>query len=220
MACCKVAVDRYSPSVPRAELGIHGLNRWAVKCLEMSRETRSSTQPETDRARRHAWPSRSLARRIALVQGNARQGPPTLRHQCQLVQDLLSLELNRRLVVKSRLSEIFSAVNASVGPPHFFVISSNLTTINTRTIGSVLTLHRHFHLSPLDPPARKREGSAAGATCSVAQSKREWSISPKWFLAGATLRGWGRASVICFPESVGQGSLVTEHLREVSPLSR
>ena len=65
-------------------------------------------------------PSRSLARRIALVQGNARLGPPTLWHQCQLVQDPLSLELNRRLVVKSRLSEIPSAVNASVGPPHFF----------------------------------------------------------------------------------------------------
>src|SRR5271157_4601329 len=89
----------------------------------------------------------------------------------------------------SRHSEVFSAVNASVGPPHVFVISSNLTTINTRTIGSVLTLHRHFHLSPLDPLARKREGSAEGATCSVAQSKRGWSISPKWFLAGATLGG-------------------------------
>jgi hypothetical protein len=146
-----------------------------------------------------------------LVQGNARQGPPTLRHQCQLVQDPLSPELNRRLVVKSRLSEVFSAVNASVGPPHFFVISSNLTTINTRTIGSVLTLHRHFHLSPLDPLARKREGSAAGATCSVAQSKRGWSISPKWFLAGATLRGWGRASVI--PDPVRRQS----HRRAVVP---
>ena len=162
------------------------------------------TQPETVRARRPPlpgarWPSRRLARRIALVQGNARQGPPTLRHQCQLVQDLLSLELNRRLVVKSRLSEVFSAVNAAVGPTHFFVISSNLTTINTRTIGSVLTLHSHFHLSLLDPLARKRGGSAEGATCSVAQSKRDWSISPKWFLAGATLRGWGRASVMPDP---------------------
>ena len=161
-------------------------------------------QPETVRARRPPlpgarWPSRSLARRIALVQGNARQGPPTLWHQYQLVQDPLSLELNRRLVVKSRLSEVFSAVNASVGPPYFFVISSNLTTINTRTIGSVLTLHRHFHLSPLDPLARKRGGSAEGATCSVAQSKRDWSISPKCFLAGATLRGWGRASVMPDP---------------------
>ena len=48
------------------------------------------------------WPSRSLAWRIALVQGNAQQGPPTLRHQCQLVQEPLSLELNRRLVVKGR----------------------------------------------------------------------------------------------------------------------
>ena len=83
-----------------------------------------------------------------------------------------------------RAPGIFSAVNASVGPPHFFVINSNLTTINTRTIGSVLTLHRHFHLSPLDPLARKREGSAEGATYSVAQSKRGWFISPKWFLAG------------------------------------
>src|SRR5271157_583831 len=126
-----------------------------------------------------------------MVQGNARQGPPTLWHQCQLVQDPLSLELNRRLVAKRRHSEGFSAVNASVGPPHVFDISSNLTMINTRTIGSVLTLDRHFHLSPLDPLARKREGSAEGATCSVAQSKRGWSISPKWFLAAATL-GSGR----------------------------
>src|SRR5271166_1951908 len=37
-----------------------------------------------------------------MVQGNARQGPPTLWHQCQLVQDPLSLELNRRLVAKGR----------------------------------------------------------------------------------------------------------------------
>jgi len=110
-----------------------------------------------------------------LVQGNARQGPPTLWHQCQLVQNPLPLELNRRLVAKSRHSEVFSAVNASVGPPHCFVISSNLTTINTSAIGSALTLHRQFHLSPLDPLARKREGSAEGATCSVAQSKRGWS---------------------------------------------
>jgi len=99
----------------------------------------------------------------------------------------------------SRLSEVLSAVNASVGPPHSFVVSSNLAMINTRTIGSVLTLYRHFHLFPLDPLARKREGSAEGATCSVAQSKRGWSISPKWFLAGATLRGWGRASVMPAP---------------------
>src|SRR5271157_4533846 len=112
------------PSMPRAELGIHGLNRWTAKCLEMSRNAEFK-QPETVRARRPPlpgarWPSRSLAWRIALVQGNAQQGPPTLRHQCQLVQEPLSLELNRRLVVKSRLSEIFSAVNASVGPPAFF----------------------------------------------------------------------------------------------------
>src|SRR5208283_841155 len=118
------------------------------------------TQPETVRARRPPlpgarWSSRSLARRIALVQGNARQGPPTLWHQCQLVQDPLSPELNRRLVAKSRGSEVFSAVNAAVGLPHSFVISSYLTTINTHTIGSALTLHRHFHLSPLDPLARK-----------------------------------------------------------------
>src|SRR5271157_231661 len=154
-------------------------------------------QPETVRARRPPlpgarWPSRSLARRIALVQGNARQGPPTLRHQCQLVQDPLSLELNRRLVVKSRLSEVSSAVNAFVGPPHFFVTTSNLTTINNRTIGSVLTLHRHFHLSPLDPLAGKREGSAAGATCSVAQRKRGWSISPRL----ETGTDWKRGRVI------------------------
>src|SRR5208337_3385888 len=103
----------------------------------------------------------------------------------------LSLELNGRLVVKSRLSEVSSAANAPVGPRLFFVISSNLTTINTSTIGSVLTLHRHFHLSPLDPLARKREGSAEGATCSVAQSKRGWSMSPKWFLAGSNAPGVG-----------------------------
>ena len=69
-------------------------------------------------------------------------------HRAIGVPHPLPLELNRRLVAKSRHSEVFSAVNASVGPPHFFVISSNMTTINTRTTGSVLTLHRHFHLSP------------------------------------------------------------------------
>src|SRR5271157_1068206 len=92
----------------------------------------------------------------------------------------------------SRDSEVSSAANAPVGPRLFFVISSNLTTINTSTIGSVLTLHRHFHLSPLDPLARKREGSAAGATCSVAQSKRGWSISPRL----ETGTDWKRGRVI------------------------
>jgi len=29
---------RSTTSMPRAELGIHGLNRWAVNCLEMSRK--------------------------------------------------------------------------------------------------------------------------------------------------------------------------------------
>src|SRR5271157_5743459 len=37
-----------------------------------------------------------------MVQGNARQGPPTLWHQCQLVQNPLPLELNRRLVAKRK----------------------------------------------------------------------------------------------------------------------
>ena len=139
---------------------------------------RQTPEPETVRARRPPlpgarWPSWRLARPIALVQGNARQGPPTLRHQCQRVQDPPSLELNRRLVIRSGLSEVFSAVNGSVEPSHLFVISSNLTSINARTIGSVLTLHRYFHLSPLDPLARRREGRAEGAACSVAQSKRD-----------------------------------------------
>ena len=44
----------------------------------------------------------------------------------------------------------------------FFAISSNLTTINTSTIGSILTQHRHFHLSPLDPLARKRKEARQG----------------------------------------------------------
>ena len=101
----------------------------------------------------------------------AKASPPTLWHQRQLVQDPLSRVLNGRVVAKSRLSEVFSAVNGSVGPSHLFVIGSNLTSINARTIGSVLTLHRHFHLSPLDPLAWRREGSAERVTCSVAQSK-------------------------------------------------
>ena len=153
----------------RGELGIHGLKSWGRNWYRKVRETRSSSSQKR--------PERSA------------EGPPTLWHQHQLVQDPGSPALDGRLVVKSRHSEGFSAVNVSVEPPHFFVISSNLTTINTRTIGAVLTLHRHFHLSPLDPLARKREGSAEGATCSVAQSKRGWPISPKCFLAGATLGG-------------------------------
>ena len=39
----------------RVELGIHGLNRWAVKCLEMLRNA-EFTQPETVRARRPPLP--------------------------------------------------------------------------------------------------------------------------------------------------------------------
>src|SRR5271166_4274566 len=158
--------------------GARGEEHGACQILSHVLHDRQTPEPETVRARRPPlpgarWPSWRLARPIALVQGNARQGPPTLRHQCQRVQDPPSLELNRRLVVRSRLSEVFSAVNGSVGPSRLFVISSNLTSINARTIGSVLTLHRHFHLSPLDPLARRREGSAEGATCSVAQSKRD-----------------------------------------------
>ena len=141
------------------------------------RKTRSSSSRK--RSEPAAHPCRGPVARPELGTGDrlgSREraaGPPTLRHQCRLVEDPLSLELNRRLVGKGRLSEIFSAVNGSVGPPHFFVISSNLTTMNARTVGSVLTLHRHFHLSPLDPLARKCEGIAAGATCSVAQSERD-----------------------------------------------
>jgi len=141
-------------------------------------------------------------------------GSLTLWHQCQLVQDPLSLELNRCLVGKSRRSEVFSAVNASVGPRHLFAISSIMTAINTRTIGSVLTLHGHFHLSPLDPLARKLEGSAEGATCSVAQSKCGWSTSPKWFLAAATLGSGAVPSVM--PEPVRRQS----HPRAVVPSHR
>ena len=114
---------RGPPSMSR-RVGYPWPEQMARKMYEKCLENAEFKQPETVRACRPPlpgarWPSRSLARRIALVQGNARQGPPTLRHQCQLVQDPLSLELNRRLVVKSRLSEIFSDVNASVGPPHF-----------------------------------------------------------------------------------------------------
>ncbi len=65
------------------------------------------------------WPSRSLARRIALVQGNARQRPPTLRHQCQLVEDPLPLELNRRLVVKSRLLRFLQPSMPPLDPRKF-----------------------------------------------------------------------------------------------------
>src|SRR5271157_1142696 len=86
---------------------------------------------------------------------------------------------------------VFSAVNAAVGRPHSFVISYDMTTINTRTIGSALTLHRHFHLSPLDPLARNRGGSAEGATYFVVQRKCMWPISPKRFWAGAPLGGGG-----------------------------
>src|SRR5208337_1128327 len=43
------------PSVPRAVLGIHNLNRWTTKCREMSRNA-ESTQPETVRARRPPLP--------------------------------------------------------------------------------------------------------------------------------------------------------------------
>ena len=39
------------------ELGIHGLKRWAATGLEKSSNAEFK-QPETVRARRHAWPGR------------------------------------------------------------------------------------------------------------------------------------------------------------------
>ena len=48
---------RGPPSMSCAELGVHGLNRWPVKCREMLRNAEFA-QPETVRARHHAWPRR------------------------------------------------------------------------------------------------------------------------------------------------------------------
>src|SRR5208283_5151590 len=46
-----IVVNRRSPpSLPRAELGTHGLNRWTVKCLDLSRK-RGIPTDKTPRAR-------------------------------------------------------------------------------------------------------------------------------------------------------------------------
>src|SRR5208337_5638591 len=97
-------------------------------------------------------------------------------------------------------------------PPHFLVINSNLVTINTRTIGSVLTLHLHLHLSPLEPLARKREGSAKRATCSVAQSKPGWSMRSSSSQTAACAR---RDRKQAFLVTTGHCSPATRH----SPLT-
>jgi len=77
----------------------------------------------------------------------------------------------------------------------FFVISSYLTTTNTREVGLNLTVLNHFHLFLSDPLGQSAEGGRRG-TYFVGQSKRDWPIWPTWFLAGQ------RSGVgACFHES-------------------
>ena len=111
-------------------------------------------------------------------------GPPTLWQQRQLAKDPLSPVLDGRLVGKSRTSE----VSARSMPPwdfRFFVVSSYVTMRNAGTVGLILTVLNHFRLFPSGPLAQSAEGGT-GATYFVAQSKRGWPISPRWFLAGAS----------------------------------
>src|SRR5271157_1100176 len=61
---------------------------------------------------------------------------------------------------------------------------------NTREVGLVLTILNHFHPFPSGPLAQSTR-DRGWATYFVAQSKRGWPISPKWFLAGAALEGGG-----------------------------
>jgi len=68
----------------------------------------------------------------------------------------------------------------------FFVISSYLTTTNTREAGPVLTILNHFHPFPSGPLAQNAR-ERGWATYFVARSKRGWPISPEWFMAGAAL---------------------------------
>ena len=68
-----------------------------------------------------------------------------------------------------------------------FVISSNLTTTNTRSVGFVPAVPIRSSLS-LGSSARNANGSRKGHLLCVA-SKPGWAISSKWFLAVTTLGG-------------------------------
>jgi len=92
----------------------------------------------------------------------ARTGPPTLWHQRQLLEDPLSPLLDGRPV---QISSGFLKFRRRSRPPwdfRFFVISSYLTTTNTREAGLVLTLLNHFHLFPSCPLVQIAEGSQRG----------------------------------------------------------
>ena len=91
----------------RLELGIHSLNRWTVKCLEMSRKHGVQTagngtrSPPTPAGGPVAKPEMSTADRLGSrerARGHLREGPPTFWRQCQLLQDPLSPVLDGRLV--------------------------------------------------------------------------------------------------------------------------
>ena len=66
--------------------------------------------------------------------------------------------------VRLRLVEVFQIRQRSMPPWdfRFFVISSCLTTTNTREVGPVLTVLNHFHLLPSGPLAQSTEGARRG----------------------------------------------------------
>ncbi len=94
-----------------------------------------------------------------MVQGNAWEGPLTLWHQHQLLQDPLSPVLDGRPVQKSRGSGSFGSHQFPRWTPRSYVISSNLATSNTRAVGLVLTLLHQAYLSPLGPLLGSAEGT-------------------------------------------------------------
>jgi len=97
----------------------------------------------------------------------------------------------------------------------FFVISSYLTTTNTREASPVLTILNHFHPFPLGPLAQNAR-ERGWATYFVARSKRGWPISPKWFMAGAAL-GVGA----CFHDAgPGSNAKTSVHRTAVKPTGR
>src|SRR5271157_1340254 len=91
----------------------------------------------------------------------------------------------------------------------------------------------YLRLSPHTAQAFTKAPCGARPLLSTAFTIRAWSrrtVCQTFFhsmecqsgaRSGAALAGISAANIsACLPESVGQGSLVTEHLREVSPLSR
>jgi len=143
---------------------------WGRNLPRKVRETRSSSSRKR--------PERSAER------------PPTLWHQRQLAKDHLHRYWTGALYRNVQIPEGSAAINAPVGLPAFChkLLFDNDKHLISRPCSDA---SQSFPSLSHGSTGSKRGGSAEGATYFVAQSKRGWSLSPKRFLAGATLGGGG-----------------------------